>query len=580
MKSFRKLLPYVKPYMLFAILAPMFMCIEVAMDLLSPTIMQHIIDTGIANNDTAYVIKLGILMLVTAVIGLIGGVGCTIYSTRAAVNFAADIRKDVFKMTERFSSENMDNIGVGKLITIVTNDITAVQQALMMTLRVFVRGPLLFIGAVAIVWFTARELFPVLLAVIPILMILIYFFSYKTGKLFAKVQKAMDKVNTKLQETFAGIRVIKAFDRQNYEIEAFKHVNDGLTKRTMAAEQVILTLMPVMLFIVNIGVVVGMWMGAIKVNEGALQVGVILAFTNYLTIIMNGLVSSSHVLMQITRSFTSAGRIQQVLETKIDITDSVDPLSNDEIKGEVEFKSVYFSYSKNGEYVLKDISFHVKSGDTIGIIGPTGSGKSTLIKLLPRLYDPDLGEVLINGINIKEYSIKKLRELIGFVPQKATLFAGSIEDNIRFGKEEATLEDMEKAANSAAASEFIDKLDGQFTHELTQGATNLSGGQKQRLSMTRAFIRQPQILVLDDSTSAIDALSEVQVQQGLTHDLSDTTVFIVSSKVSSIINANRILVMEDGIIVASGTHDELIDKNDVYCSIYATQSGKGGLSYE
>lgn len=580
MKSFWKLLPYVKPYMLFAILAPMFMCIEVAMDLLSPTIMQHIIDNGIANNDTAYVIKLGVLMLVTAVIGLIGGVGCTIYSTRAAVNFAADIRKDVFKMTERFSSENMDNIGVGKLITIVTNDITAVQQALMMTLRVFVRGPLLFIGAVAIVWFTARELFPVLLVVIPILMILIYFFSYKTGKLFAKVQKAMDKVNTKLQETFAGIRVIKAFDRQNFEIKAFKHVNEELTKRNMSAEQVILTLMPVMLFIVNIGVVVGMWMGAIKVNEGTLQVGVILAFINYLTIIMNGLVSSSHVLMQITRSFTSAGRIQQVLETQIDITDPVNPLSNNEFKGEVEFKSVYFSYSKNGEYVLKDISFHVNSGETIGIIGPTGSGKSTLIKLLPRLYDPDLGEVMINGINIKEYSIKNLRDLIGFVPQKATLFAGSIEENIRFGKEEATIEDMEKAANSAAASEFINKVDGRFAHELMQGATNLSGGQKQRLSMTRAFIRQPKILVLDDSTSAIDAISEVQVQQALTHDLPDTTVFIVSSKVSSIINADRILVMEDGMIVASGTHDELIENSEVYRSIYATQSGKGVLSYE
>lgn len=566
--------------MLFAILAPMFMCIEVAMDLLSPTIMQHIIDNGIANNDTAYVIKLGLLMLVTAVIGLIGGVGCTIYSTRAAVNFAADIRKDVFKMTEQFSSENMDNIGVGKLITIVTNDITAVQQALMMTLRVFVRGPLLFIGAVAIVWFTARELFPVLLVVIPILMILIYFFSYKTGKLFAKVQKAMDKVNTKLQETFAGIRVIKAFDRQNFEIKAFKHVNEELTKRNMSAEQVILTLMPVMLFIVNIGVVVGMWMGAIKVNEGTLQVGVILAFINYLTIIMNGLVSSSHVLMQITRSFTSAGRIQQVLETQIDITDPVNPLSNNEFKGEVEFKSVYFSYSKNGEYVLKDISFHVNSGETIGIIGPTGSGKSTLIKLLPRLYDPDLGEVMINGINIKEYSIKNLRDLIGFVPQKATLFAGSIEENIRFGKEEATIEDMEKAANSAAASEFINKVDGRFAHELMQGATNLSGGQKQRLSMTRAFIRQPKILVLDDSTSAIDAISEVQVQQALTHDLPDTTVFIVSSKVSSIINADRILVMEDGMIVASGTHDELIENSEVYRSIYATQSGKGVLSYE
>ncbi|SDN40911.1 ATP-binding cassette, subfamily B [Psychrobacillus sp. OK028] len=580
MKSFIKLLPYVKPYMLFALLAPILMCIEVVMDLLSPTIMQHIIDDGIANDDTAYVVKLGVLMLVTAVIGLIGGVGCTIYSTRAAVNFAADIRRDVFKMTERFSSNNMDNIRVGKLITIVTSDITAVQQALMMTLRVFVRGPLLFIGAVAIVWFTARELFPVLLVVIPILMVLIYFFSYKTGKLFARVQKAMDKVNTKLQETFAGIRVIKAFNRQAYEINAFKRVNEALTKRNISAEQVILTLMPAMLFVVNIGVIIGMWMGAIKVNEGTLQVGVILAFINYLTIIMNGLVSSSHVLMQITRSFTSAGRIQQVLETKIDITDPVIPISDNDIKGEIEYKSVNFSYSKNGEYVLKDISFRVNSGETIGIIGPTGSGKSTLIKLLPRLYDPDSGEVLIDGINIKEFSIEKLRGLIGFVPQNAKLFAGSIEENIRFGKEEATLEDMEKAANSATASEFIDKLDGRFTHELMQGATNLSGGQKQRLSMTRAFIRQPKILVLDDSTSAIDAISEVQVQQALEQNLADTTVFIVSSKVSSIINADRILVLEDGMIVASGKHEELLKTSEVYRSIYATQSGRGVLSYE
>lgn len=566
--------------MLFAILAPIFMCIEVAMDLLSPTIMQHIIDDGIANDDTAYVIKLGVLMLVTAVVGLIGGVACTIYSTRAAVNFAADIRRDVFKMTARFSSNNMNNIGVGKLITIVTSDITAVQQALMMTLRVFVRGPLLFIGAVTIVWFTARELFPVLLVIIPILIILIYFFSYKTGKLFAKVQKAMDKVNTQLQETFAGIRVIKAFNRQDYEIKAFKRVNEALTKRNMSAEQVILTLMPVMLFIVNIGVVIGMWMGAIKVNEGTLQVGVILAFINYLTIIMNGLVSSSHVLMQITRSFTSAGRIQQVLETKIDITNPINPLSNNDSKGEVEFKSVYFSYSKNGEYVLKDISFHVNSGETIGIIGPTGSGKSTLIKLLPRLYDPDLGEVLIDGINIKEYSMEQVRGLIGFVPQNATLFAGSIEENLRFGKEEATLKDMEKASSSAAAIEFINKLDGRFTHELMQGATNLSGGQKQRLSISRAFIRHPKILILDDSTSAIDAISEVQVQQALEQNLADTTVFIVSSKVSSIINADRILVIEDGMIVASGTHEELLRTSAVYRGIYETQSGRGVLSYE
>ena len=574
MKSLKKLLPYIKPYTLFAILGPLLMCIEVSMDLLQPMIMQHIIDDGVANNDSTYVIKLGLLMLVTSIIGLIGGVGSSIYSTKAAVNFAADIRRDVFKKTEHFSSKNTDAFGAGKLITIVTNDITSVQQALMMTLKIFVRGPMFFIGSVVIVWFTARELFPILLVAIPILMFLIYYFSTKSGKLFAKVQRAVDQVNTKLQETFAGIRVIKAFDRQDYEIEKFQDVNDTLTKRNTSAEQVILTLMPIMLFIVNLGVVAGMWMGAIKVNEGTLQVGVILAFINYLNIILNGLMSSSHVLMQITRSFTSANRIVQVLDTEIDISESENPIPNHEFKGQVEFREVNFSYSKNGEYVLKNISFLAKAGETIGIIGSTGSGKSTLVKLIPRLYDPDSGAILIDGVNIQEYSLERLRESIGFVQQKVTLFSGSIEENVRYGKVDASAYEMKGAAESAAAMEFIEKLDGKFAHELMQGATNLSGGQKQRLSMTRAFIREPKILILDDSTSAIDALSEASVQQALKQKHSKTTVFIISSKVSSIIDADQILVIDDGMIEASGKHEELLEKSSVYRGIYATQSGK------
>ncbi|WP_313891925.1 ABC transporter ATP-binding protein [Psychrobacillus sp.] len=580
MKSLKKLLPYVKPYTVFAILGPLLMCVEVAMDLLQPTIMQHIIDEGIGNNDNAYVIKLGLLMLLTAFIGLIGGAGSTVYSTKAAVNFAADIRRDVFKKTEQFSSKNTDSFGAGKLITIVTNDVTSVQQALMMLLRIFVRGPLLFIGSVVIVWFTARELFPVLLVAIPILIAFIYYFSAQSGKLFAKVQRAMDQVNTKLQETFAGIRVIKAFDRQDYEIKEFEAVNDTLTKRNMSAEQVILTLMPIMLFVVNLGVVVGMWMGAIKVNEGTLQVGVILAFINYLTIIMNGLITSSHVLMQITRSFTSANRIQQVLDTEIDIQEPKTPTSIPAIKGEVEFREVNFSYSKNGEYVLKEMSFRAKAGQTIGIIGSTGSGKSTLVKLIPRLYDPDSGAIYIDGVNVKDYSLEQLRESIGFVPQKATLFSGTIEENLRFGKETASHTEMGEAAQSAAASEFIDKLDEKFAHELMQGATNLSGGQKQRLSMTRAFIREPKILIFDDSTSAIDALSEAAVQQALKNSYTDTTVFIISAKVSSIIDADQILVIDDGMIEASGTHEELLITSNVYRGIYETQSGKGVHSHE
>jgi ATP-binding cassette subfamily B protein len=315
-------------------------------------------------------------------------------------------------------------------------------------------------------------------------------------------------------------------------------------------------------------------MGVIKVNEGTLQVGVILAFINYLNIMMNGLMSSSHVLMQIARSFTSAERIVQVLDTEIDITARDRSISVQETRGEVEFRQVNFSYSKNGEYVLKNISFTAGAGQTIGIIGSTGSGKSTLVKLIPRLYDPDSGDIFIDGVNVKDLPLEKLRTAIGFVPQRATLFSGTIEENLRFGKEDATSEDLEQAAQSAAASEFIDRFDGGFTHPLMQGATNLSGGQRQRLSMARAFIREPTILILDDSTSAIDALSELAVQQALQTAYSATTVFIISSKISSIIDADQILVLEDGQIEANGTHHELLKKSKVYRDIYSSQSGK------
>ena len=563
-----------KPYTILAILGPLLMCMEVVMDLLQPTIMQKMIDTGIANQDNGYIIKLGLLMLLSAIVGLIGGAGSSIYAAKSAVHFAADIRRDVFKKTEQFSNQNIDAFGTGKLITILTNDVMTMQQAVIMTLRIFVRGPLLFIGSVVIVWFTARELFPVLLVALPILVAFIYYFSVKSGKLYLHVQKAMDQVNTKLQEMLAGIRVIKAFDRHDYEKEDFQVVNHALMKRNLSAEQLVLTLMPIMMFVVNLGVIAGLWMGAIKVNEGTLQVGVILAFINYLNIMLNGLMSSSHVLMQIARSFPSAERIMHILETKEEIREPEHQYSKSNIRGDVEFKQVNFSYRKNGNYVLKNISFQAKAGQTIGIIGSTGSGKSTLAKLIPRLYDPDWGEIFIDGINVKDISLEKLRTAIGFVPQKALLFSGSIEDNLRFGKEDATVEEMEQAVQSAAASEFIHRFDNTFSHQLMQGATNLSGGQKQRLSMARAFIREPNILIFDDSTSAIDALSELAVQQALREIYPNTTVFIISLKISSIIDADQILVMEDGEIEASGTHQELLQKSKIYRKIYSSQSGR------
>lgn len=568
MLAIRQLFAYLSPYKVFAIVGPLLMVVEVMMDLIQPTIMQHMIDTGIANGDHPYVIKMFIFMLISAVIGLIGGVGCTIYSSKAAIHFATDIRQDLYETLAYFSSTNRDRIGTGKLITILTSDVEAVQRALMMTLKVFVRGPLLFVGAVIIVFVTARELFSILLIVVPILIICMILFTKFSGALYKRVQEAMDQVNTSLQENLAGIRVIKAFRSEKYHIDQFAEINETLTKRNISANQVIGILMPVTMFIINLGIIAALWMGAIKVDNGTLQVGVILAFVNYLTIIMNGLMSSSMVLMQIARAFPSSERIIDVLNTKQDVQSGT---AMADIYGDVEFDHVTYSYNDNGEHVLKDISFHAKAGSVIGIIGKTGSGKSTLVKLLPRLFDVQSGRVLIDGKPIQQYDLGKLRGSIGVTPQKAMLFSGTIDDNVRFGKDDATNQHITTALADAVATEFIDKLDLGTAHELTQGATNLSGGQKQRLSMARAFVRKPAILVLDDTTSALDSISEKAVQRAIEANYQDSTIFIVASKIASIQMANQILVLDDGKLVGKGTHAELLKTCATYQEIYQTQ---------
>ncbi|MGG1138130.1 ABC transporter ATP-binding protein [Bacillus mycoides] len=580
MKSFRKLLQYLKPYMFFAIIGPLFMVLEVAMDLIQPTIMQHIIDVGIANRDLNYVIKMGLLMIGAAAIGLIGGLGCMMYSTKAAVNFATDIRKDVFAKIETFSSKNRDSFGTGKLLTIVTNDITSIQSAMTMTLRVLVRGPLLFIGSIIIVFVTARDLFPILLVVVPVLLVAIVLIAGQSSGSFKRVQEALDKVNTKLQENLSGVRVIKAYVRQKYEIGQFEKVNTSLTEINIRAIQIISLMMPIIMLVVNSGIVATLWIGGEKVFNGTLQVGAILAFINYLNIILMSLMSISMVFIQIARAFPSADRVQQVLHTEIDITTEGDVYEPKQVGGNVEFKNVSYSYTKNNEYVLKDISFTVRKGEKIGIIGSTGSGKSTLAKLLPRLYDVDQGEICIDDVNVKAYDLQKLRASIGFVPQKALLFSGSIEENLRYGKEDATYDELELASSSACATEFINKLEDSYEYNLTQGATNLSGGQKQRISIARALVRKPSILVLDDSTSAVDAKSEAVIQEALRTRYSGTTTFLIASKISSIIDADKILVLNNGELVGNGTHEDLLATCEVYQEIYLSQGGslqqKGG----
>ncbi|WP_433957362.1 ABC transporter ATP-binding protein [Cytobacillus horneckiae] len=572
MQSFKMLLSYLKPYWFFAIIGPLLMFVEVGMDLLQPTIMQHMIDDGIANGDTNLTINLGLLMLGTAIIGLIGGIGCSIYSTRAAVHFSTDLRKDVFRKIEGFSSKNVDAFGTGKLITIVTNDITLLQRAVMMTLKIFVRGPFLFIGSIVIVFFTARELFPILAVAVPILFVIIVYFTRKSGVLFKKVQEAIDRVNTRLQENLAGMRVVKAFGRQSFEKGKFAGVNNELTKVNISAEQLLALMMPILLFVVNLGMVAALWLGVVKVDEGSISVGVILAFINYMTIIMNGLMSSSHVLMMITRAFPSADRIQEVLSAEIDIKDGAGGISR-KINGDVTFQDVSYSYSKNGEYVLKNLTFSVKQGETLGIIGSTGSGKSTLTKLIPRLYDADQGRILIDGIDIQDYRLQVLRAAIGVVTQRALLFSGTIRSNMLDGKADALEQELMEAADSSRVSEFSLKLDEGLSHPVSQRGNNLSGGQKQRISIGRAFVRKPAILVLDDSTSAVDALSESAINQALSENYEESTKIIISSKISSIKQADQILVLEDGEIAGKGTHEELIKLNAVYRDTFIAQGG-------
>ena len=386
----------------------------------------------------------------------------------------------------------------------------------------------------------------------------------------------MDQMNTKVQENLAGIHVIKAFNRKTHQIKQFLKINGRLTERNITAEQVVGMLMPLTALIVNIGLVFALWTGAIKVENNTIEVGVILAFINYLMMIMQGLMSSSNVLIQIARAIPSAERIVTVLEEPNDIVNFNDSIITSP-QGEVEFRNVSFSYTKQGEPVLENISFHVKAGETIGIIGMTGSGKSTIIKMLPRVFDVDSGEIFIDQQPIQNYDLQNLRNAIGYAPQKAALFSMSIEENLKYGKLDANIEEINEALEASCAAEFVDKLSDKEQHVLTQGATNLSGGQKQRLAMARAFIRKPAILILDDTTSAVDAISERKIQQAIAEKFPMSTKFIVSSKVSSIKKADQILVIDDGRLVASGSHEQLLKLSKHYQEIVATQAEKEGV---
>lgn len=571
----KKILTYLKPYRRTAILAPLLMFIEVIMDLLQPTLLSRIVDNGINAGNIDYIIKTGIFMISVAFIGGLGGFGCIISSTITSQNFATDLRSDLFKKIQSFSFSNLDKFKTGSLITRLTNDVTQVQNIVLMSLRIMVRAPLLFIGGIIMAMSINLKLTLILIISIPILIISVSLIIKKGFPLFTLVQEKIDRVNTVMRENLAGIRVVKAFVREEKEKARFHNANLELTETMINASKLISSTMPVMMLIMNLSIVAVLWFGGLQINAGAMKEGQLIAFINYLTQILFSLLMIAFILMMVSRAKISAERIIEVLETEVDIKDAETARDIEITRGEVIFENVSFQYTgAKGDAVLKNISFKAESGQTVAILGGTGSGKTTLVSLIPRLYDVSSGRILIDHQDIRNYKLNALRKGIGVVLQKSVLFSGTIRDNLKWGNKNVSDEKMIAACKAACAHDFIMSFPEQYDTLLGQGGVNLSGGQKQRLSIARALFKEPKILILDDSTSAVDMETESKIQKAL-KEMKGTTIFIIAQRISSVMNADKIIVLEDGEIVAEGRHEELLKTSPIYQDIYHSQIREG-----
>jgi ATP-binding cassette subfamily B multidrug efflux pump len=572
-----KLLPYLKPYWKAALLAPLFMLLEVYMDLLQPKYMASIVNNGIMTGDLPHIQKTGLMMLVVALIGLIGGLGCTVFSSTASQNFGADVRKELFAKVQSFSFGVLDTFKAGSLVTRLTNDVVQVQGVVLMTLRILVRAPLLAIGSVIMAVTISPSLALVLAVVIPLLFGVLMVIIRKGFPLFTKVQKRLDVVNTVLQENLTGIRVVKAFVRANYEVKRFGKSNDDLMEVSIKATRIVMLIMPIMMLIMNTSIAVVLWFGGLQTWAGSIDVGDLVAFINYVTQVLFSLMMVGMMLMNVSRARASAERINEIMETEPEIANQPSARTNVVQAGKVALEQVSFAYNGHKdkkEYVLKNINVVFQPGQTVAILGATGSGKSTLVNLIPRLYDTTEGRVLIDGVDVRDIDLTHLRSTIGVVLQEAILFTGTIKENISFGKPDALQEDIEAAAKAAQIHDFIVSLPDGYMTLIGQRGVNLSGGQKQRVSIARAILVQPAVLILDDSTSAVDLGTESRIQQALKSQTKQSTRILIAQRISSVLEADNIIVLDDGEIVAQGSHSELMNSSDVYQDIYRSQLGK------
>ena len=578
LKRYKK---YITPYLSAFVIGPLMMLTEVAGEVMLPKFMSMIINNGVASRNVAYIGKMGTLMVLTVLFMAVGGILGAYFSAKASISFTSDMRNDLFRKVQQFSFENIDDYSTGSLVTRLTNDVQQVQNVLMMGLRMALRAPGMFLGALIMAFMMNRQLAVIILIVIPLLLAAIILILKTAFPRFGEMQRKLDRLNSGIQESLTNVRVVKSFVREDHEIEKFSRLNRDLKESSLRALRIVITTMPVMMFAMNVTTLAVVWYGGNIIIAGNMPVGDLTAFTTYIVQILMSLMMLSMVFLQSSRASASMKRINEIFDTEIGLND--DHAKNKDKKvteGCVEFKNVSFGYGgENGrkDLVLEGISFTAEPGQTIGIIGSTGSGKTSLVQLIPRLYDVTGGEVLVDGVNVKEYSLKHLREGVGMVLQKNILFSGTIEENLRWGNEDAPMEDVIRFSESAQADPFVKTFKNGYDTEMGQGGVNVSGGQKQRLCIARALLKHPKILILDDSTSAVDTATEAKIRESLYHDLKDTTKIIIAQRISSVQEADQILVLEDGKIIGHGTHEELLKTCEAYSEIYTTQIGNQSI---
>ncbi|OMD40961.1 ABC transporter ATP-binding protein [Paenibacillus odorifer] len=566
-----KLKHYLRPYWVWCVLAPLLMLVEVTMDLLQPTLMASIVDKGVMTKDLSHIFSTGLIMLGVAFIGLIGGVGCTIFSSIASQNFGNDLRISLFEHIQKFSNKNLDQLKTGSLITRLTNDVVQLQTFVQMILR-SIRSPLLLVGSLVMAIRISPMLTLILAVAVPLLSLILYGLIRLSFPLFQKMQVKLDGVNTVLQENLSGIRVVKAFVRANHEQKRFNTANKDYTEIAIKAVRLMSLNMPLMMLVLNASIVAVLWFGGVQSWNGGLPVGQLIAFINYITQLLMSMLMLSNMLTFFSRAKVSADRENEVFSTISEIKEVVNAKKDAIHNGRIVFDNVSFAYNPSDEnLVLDDINFTAEPGETVAILGATGTGKSSLVSLIPRFYEVSSGSITIDGSDTRMIVLEDLRSRIGYVMQQAILFSGTIRDNIRYGRPDATDEEVEEAAIAAEAHNFILELPQGYDTELGQRGINLSGGQKQRLSIARALLIQPTILIMDDSTSALDAATESRIRQMLKTRLRSSTNILIAQRVTSVIDADRILVLENGRIAVQGTHDGLMNSSEIYRDIWRSQ---------